>query len=357
MTVLPPPTRQSPQIAVDDAAGHQHLDMADALIARAFEFLQRQAGGAIGLVKLLGPAACIPFRAESRQRGLNLGETHTIGARIGPGIGREFQPAAGHDIGDDLREIANAVIVIAVPDIERLARHGLGGGLHCGQKGAGNILDMHDRAPGRAVRLQIDQPLRHCPGDKIVQHDVEAHARRDAVSRRGPQEHRTEAVAGERGDIALRPDFRLAIRRHRVERAGLVDHLLAGFAVIRAGRRHYEARHARLLRHPCQMDAAAVIDAEGDVRIDVAQGIVRQRREVDDGVDARQIGARHVANVLPEHGHIGNPAAGLIGAALVKVAVAADDLVARLQEHRHHHRSDIAKMAGHQDFHRQAPLE
>ena len=50
--------------------------------------------------------------------------------------------------------------------------------------------------------------------------------------------------------------------------------------------------------------------------------------------------------------HVGDAAAGGEGAALIEIAVEADDLVARLQQHGHHDRSDIAKMSGNQHAHR-----
>ena len=54
-----------PQSSFEDAVGHQLLDVADALVARAFELLERQLRGAIGLVELLGALARIPLRLEA----------------------------------------------------------------------------------------------------------------------------------------------------------------------------------------------------------------------------------------------------------------------------------------------------
>ena len=48
---------------VEDAVGHQLLDMADALVARPLELLQRQAGLAVGGVELLGAACARPTAA------------------------------------------------------------------------------------------------------------------------------------------------------------------------------------------------------------------------------------------------------------------------------------------------------
>ena len=122
---------------------------------------------------------------------------------------------------------------------------------------------MHDRPPRRSVRLEIDEPRGDRPGDKIVENDVEADARRQAVGGRRAQIDRAEAVAGERGDVALGPDLGVAIGRDRVQRAGLVDHVIAGQAVIAARRGEQEALDPGLLGEPGEMHAGAVIDAVG----------------------------------------------------------------------------------------------
>ena len=53
------------QIAVQNAVGHQLPDMGDALVARPLELLERQAGRAVGGVKLLGALARVPLRLEA----------------------------------------------------------------------------------------------------------------------------------------------------------------------------------------------------------------------------------------------------------------------------------------------------
>ena len=177
--------------------------------------------------------------------------------------------------------------------------------------------------------------------------------RRDAIGGRRPQEDRAEAVAGERRDVALGPDLRLAVGGDRIERAGLVDHVLAG-----AGRscctttRTGSASTPACLASFGEADAGAMIDVVGEFGVEIAERIVRQRRQMDDRVEAVEIGRRHVAHVLADAPAPATIcAAGRIGAALIEIAVAADDLVARLQQHRHHHGADVALMAGDQNTH------
>ena len=58
-----------------------------------------------------------------------------------------------------------------------------------------------------------------------------------------------------------------------------------------------------------------------------------------------------VANVLADMRHVSDVAAGGKRAALVEIAVEADNLMARLQQHGHHDGADVAQMPGHQHAH------
>ena len=57
-----------------------------------------------------------------------------------------------------------------------------------------------------------------------------------------------------------------------------------------------------------------MIDAVGDVGVEIAERIVRQRGEVDDGVDSVQIAGQNVTHVLADMRHVGDAAAGGEGA-------------------------------------------
>jgi hypothetical protein len=63
---------------------------------------------------------------------------------------------------------------------------------------------------------------------------------------------------------------------------------------------------------------------------------------MDDGIEPFEILARDIADVLADMRHRLNAASRLKGAALIEVAVEPDDFVARPQQHRNHHGSDVA---------------
>ena len=146
-------------------------------------------------------------------------------------------------------------------------------------------------------------------------------------------------------------DLGIAVRRHRVQRAGLVDHVIARQAVIAARRGKQKALDPGILRKLGHMHAAAMIDGVSDIGVEIAERVVGQRCEVNDGVNASEVFLGGVAHILADMRHHCEVAAGGEGALLIKIAVEADDLVARLQQHGHHHGSDIAKMSGNQYAH------
>ena len=64
--------------------------------------------------------------------------------------------------------------------------------LQNGQKRARHIFYVKDRPPSRTVTLQVDLTCGKSPGYKIVQHQIKAKARRDAIGRATPQKCRAE---------------------------------------------------------------------------------------------------------------------------------------------------------------------
>src|SRR5262245_29042803 len=100
-----------PQVGIENSVGQQALDVTDALIPRAFELFEGDARSAISLVELFGALLRIPLRFELRQPASNLFETHAIGPRVGTSIVGKLNLAAGHDVGNDLREIADLIVV------------------------------------------------------------------------------------------------------------------------------------------------------------------------------------------------------------------------------------------------------
>src|SRR5262249_40591006 len=129
----------------------QFLDVSDTLISGPLELLQRQAGRTVSLVKLFGTHTGIPSRLEFRQTLADLLEAHAIGSFIGTGIVRKLDGTVRHNAGDDLGQIPDAIIVGSLADIEGFIEDPLGGRLQRGDEGAGDVLDVHDRTPWRAV--------------------------------------------------------------------------------------------------------------------------------------------------------------------------------------------------------------
>jgi hypothetical protein len=88
-----------------------------------------------------------------------------------------------------------------------------------------------------------------------------------------------------------------------------------------------------------------MIDVVGPVGLQIAQGIIAEGGQVDDGVEALQIRGLHVSNVLAESPDAG----GLIRETTVfeEEAVEAYDVVSCVLQDRHHHRSDIAVVTRH----------
>jgi hypothetical protein len=58
--------------------------------------------------------------------------------------------------------------------------HELALGLDDGRERAGDVFDVHERAPRRAVALEEDLPRRVRVRDQVVDHEVETDARRPA---------------------------------------------------------------------------------------------------------------------------------------------------------------------------------
>ena len=85
-----------------------------------------------------------------------------------------------------------------------------------------------------------------------------------------------------------------------------------------------------------------MIDLVGELRSKIPERIVRQGGQVDDGVEPLEICELDVANILSDMRHLRDIAARGEGAAFIEIAVEADYLMARPQQHGNHNGSDIA---------------
>ena len=126
---------------------------------------------------------------------------------------------------------------------------------------------MRDRPPGSSIRLEVDDSAGDGKGRQIVEDDVEAHARRHAIGRRRAQIDRAESIARHGHDVVLSLDLGISVRRHRIQWAGLVDHVIARQAVIAARRGKQKALNPCFLRELGHMHAAAMIDGVSDVGV------------------------------------------------------------------------------------------
>src|SRR5262249_46569646 len=101
-------------------------------------------------------------------------EIDAVGPFVGTGTLGEFYLAARDNRRHDFGEVPNLIVVGGLADIERFIADVVGGSLERRNKRAGDILDVDDGSPGRAIRLQMNLSCRERPGNKIVKDDVEA---------------------------------------------------------------------------------------------------------------------------------------------------------------------------------------
>jgi hypothetical protein len=129
----------------------------------------------------------------------------------------------------------------------------------------------------------------------------------------------------------------------------LMTHVVAGLPVHRAGRSEQKTTNADLPRHLGEAHAGPVVDLVGEVRVEIAQRIIRQRREVDDRVEALQVGLLDVAHVLAQVRNVNRRVA--VRAKAVQIRVDAGDVKSFSDEDRDHNRPDEPKMPRYEDFH------
>src|SRR5581483_9814429 len=113
------------QRAVDAAVRLQLADARQADVARAAELLLAEPGLAVRLGELRGAPPGVPARLPLRQHARDLAAVDAIATRVGAGALGVGDRAPGHRVGDDLRELADAVVVARLADVERLVVHRL----------------------------------------------------------------------------------------------------------------------------------------------------------------------------------------------------------------------------------------
>jgi len=168
---------------------------------------------------------------------------------------------------------------------------------------------VDDGAPGRAVALDVYAPLRESPGREIVEHEIEAQPRRHAVGGGVAEKRRAEVIVGQLGEIPF--DAHLPRSRTRSWGAARPSRPPGRRRPSRncCRRKSRGPRDTRFPGEPGEADRRRVVDVVGDRRVQVAQRIIRQRRQVDHRVEALDVSAP---------GHRGDQGATLerLGAAL-----------------------------------------
>jgi hypothetical protein len=111
------------------------------------------------------------------------------------------------------------------------------------------------------------------PDHRIVEHDIEPHAWRDAISGWRAQVGRAEVAAAERGNIALLSNFGFAVGRDRVQ-PGFIEHILTGLSTTAAGGSQQESLDAWLLGKRSEANAGTVVDFVGERGTKISERVV-----------------------------------------------------------------------------------
>src|ERR1041384_545315 len=97
-----------------------------------------------------------------------------------------------------------------------------------------------------------------------------------------------------------------------------------------------------------------MIDVEGQLRIEISQGIVGQSGQMDHRVNAFEVGCLNVAKIfddLRNHDRLGSKGAGAI-----QMRVQTDNFVACFQKHRYQNRPDVTAVSRNQNSHWKMPF-
>ena len=302
-------------------------------------------------------------RAVQRHRWLMRGrqraeqaEIDAVGALVGRRrvVDRNLRPR--HGVRDRGGEVADLEIPPIRAGIDR--EKPPAGALRPDQRpfdGARHVVDIDQRPPGRAVGEHADAARGKRGGDEIIEHEVEPEAGREAAGGREAERRRHHRAEIGLGEPLLGRDFRARIGGERVERVPLAPRGRIGEAIDTARGGEHEAPDAPCCGKLGETQAGAVIDRVRHRLEAIAHGVVRDRGEMDDGIDAiEQIAGEitHIAEILPFETMLGERRAR--GQAMgEKPGVEADQagLRQRAAEMADENRADIAEITGDQNAH------
>ena len=169
--------RAQAELLIEPAGLLELLDPVDPQISAAGELLEGEPVSGIGVVELLDAATHGPLGLGSRQHARDLRAVDLIGTLVGPASLRKRCARPGHDLLHDLGQVPDAVVLAAGADVEGLVVDSSRGASSTARKAAGNVLYVHQRAPGGAVALDQDLTGRVGVSDQVVDYDVDAEPR------------------------------------------------------------------------------------------------------------------------------------------------------------------------------------
>src|SRR5437773_1605609 len=141
------------QARVHTARGQQVLQVVDPLEPRSLAILEDETDAAIDGRELFSAPAGGPLRLELGQEPMDLLEIRPIAAGVRTAARRVLDAGARNDVPDDLGEIADPVVLGGLAHVERLVVDRVARRRQDGEKGAADVLDVHDRPPGLPVAL------------------------------------------------------------------------------------------------------------------------------------------------------------------------------------------------------------
>src|SRR3954469_14059279 len=154
------------------------LHAPDAQEAAALELDQAEPAPLEGGVQLLDPTPRGPLRPERQGLG-DLRAVHAVAARVRAAALGVLDAAVRHDLLDEGGQLVHLEVLLGAPDVERLVVDELERRLERGQKGACDVLDVHDRPPGSAVAHDQHAARRERVTGEVVDDQVAAQARRE----------------------------------------------------------------------------------------------------------------------------------------------------------------------------------
>jgi len=101
----------------------------------------------------------VPARIERGRPTADFFDTRAIRPLVRARIGSKFYPASRHVFCHGLGQIAIGVIVASLADIEGFVPYLVRASVKRRDERTRDVLDMNDRLPRRAVRLQVDKTI------------------------------------------------------------------------------------------------------------------------------------------------------------------------------------------------------